>query len=51
MAKEEGSYYSMEFVEEDGKLYVEFYNKDGKFMAKREIPKRIEIDVPNTCKN
>jgi hypothetical protein len=51
MAKEEGSYYSMEFVEENGKLYVAFYNKDGKLMAKREISQRIEINIPNIYKN
>jgi len=51
MAKEESPYYSMEFIEEDGRLYVEFYNTDGKLMAKREVPQGIEIDIPNTYKN
>jgi hypothetical protein len=31
-------YYSMNFVEEDGKTYVLFYDADDQLMAKREIP-------------
>ena len=31
-------YYSMDFIEEDGKTYVLFYDPDGKFVARREIP-------------
>jgi len=31
-------YYSMEFIEEDGKTYVLFYDSEGNIVAKREIP-------------
>jgi hypothetical protein len=31
-------YYSMEFIEEDGKTYVLFYDANDNLVAKREIP-------------
>ena len=51
MSEEESKYYSMEFVDEDGRVYVKFYNVDGKLVAKREVPQGIEIELPNTYKN
>jgi hypothetical protein len=32
-------YYSMEFIEEEGKTFVVFYDEKGGLVAKREIPK------------
>jgi hypothetical protein len=32
------TYYSIEFKEEDGKIYVLFYGPDDNLVAKREIP-------------
>jgi len=31
-------YYSMDFIEEDGKTFVLFYDAEGNLVAKREIP-------------
>ena len=31
-------YYSMEFIEEEGKTFVIFFNQEGELVAKREIP-------------
>ena len=31
-------YYSMDFIEEDGKTYVLFYDPEGNLVARREIP-------------
>jgi hypothetical protein len=31
-------YYSMDFIEEDGKTFVLFYDREGNLVAKREIP-------------
>jgi hypothetical protein len=42
--EEESKYYSMEFVEEDGKLYVLFCNADGELVARKEIPKDATIE-------
>jgi hypothetical protein len=33
-------YYSMEFIEEEGKTFVIFFNQEGELVAKREIPHR-----------
>ena len=30
----------MDFIEEDGRTYVRFYDLDGNLVAKREIPHR-----------
>ena len=38
MKTESEKYYSMEFLEEDGKTYVLFYDPGGNLVAKREIP-------------
>jgi hypothetical protein len=32
------SYYSMDFIEEDGKTYVLFHDQEGNLVAKHEIP-------------
>lgn len=46
MNPDDSPYYSMEFVEEDGKLYVLFYNDRDKLVAKREVPQtKIPDDV------
>ena len=37
-------YYSMEFIEEDGRLYVQFYNDKDEPVAKREIPRDMTIE-------
>jgi hypothetical protein len=34
----EKTYYSMDFIEEDGKTFVLFYDSQGELVAKREIP-------------
>ena len=34
----EDTYYSMDFIEEDGKTYVLFYDSEDNLVAKREIP-------------
>jgi hypothetical protein len=34
----EQPYYSMDFIEEDGKAYVLFYDAEDRLIAKREIP-------------
>jgi hypothetical protein len=31
-------FYSMEFIEEEGKTFVIFFNQEGELVAKREIP-------------
>jgi hypothetical protein len=31
-------YYSMDFIEEDGKTYALFYDPEGNLVAKREVP-------------
>ena len=31
-------YYAMDFIEEDGKTYVLFYDPEGNLVAKKEIP-------------
>ena len=38
MKNEDEKYYSMYFIEEDGKTYVLFYDPEGNLVAKREIP-------------
>jgi hypothetical protein len=43
--KKHSPYYSMEFIEEDGKLYVLFYNTEGEMAAKKEIPQGITIET------
>lgn len=35
----EQPYYSMDFIEEDGRTFVVFYDQEGELLAKREIPK------------
>lgn len=45
MAKEESPYYSMEFIEEDGKLYVLFYNDKEEPVARKEIPKDTTVEA------
>ncbi len=32
------TYYSMDFIEEDGKTFVLFHDSEGNLVAKREIP-------------
>lgn len=44
MNPDDSKYYSMEFIEEDGKLYVVFYNADDELVAKRELPKDATIE-------
>ncbi|HPW35569.1 MAG: hypothetical protein A4E59_02487 [Syntrophorhabdus sp. PtaB.Bin027] len=38
MKNESDKYYSMEFIGEDGKTYVLFYDSKENLVAKREIP-------------
>jgi hypothetical protein len=38
MEKSEQLHYSMEFLEEDGKLYVLFFDANGELAGKRELP-------------
>jgi hypothetical protein len=38
MAETKRKHYSMEFIEEDGKTYVLFYDSEDNLVAKREIP-------------
>jgi hypothetical protein len=38
MKSKDQPYYSMDFIEEDGKTYVLFYDPEGNLVAKREIP-------------
>ena len=38
MKNESDKYYSMEFIGEDGKTYVLFYDSKENHVAKREIP-------------
>jgi hypothetical protein len=38
MDNTEKRYYSMDFIEEDGKTFVLFYDSKGELVAKREIP-------------
>jgi len=52
MNYDESRYYSMEFIEEDGKLYVLFYNDKDELVAKKEIPKVFALyflALPVTC--
>ena len=42
MKSEDSPYYSMEFVEEDGKTYAVFYNEEGELVGKVLIKKTIE---------
>jgi hypothetical protein len=42
--EKEGKCYSMEFIEEDGKLYVLFCNADGELVARKEIPKDATVE-------
>jgi len=35
----------MEFIEEDGKLYVLFYNDKDELVAKKEIPQDYTIEA------
>ena len=32
------TYYSIEFIEEDGKTFVLFYDAEGNLVARREVP-------------
>jgi hypothetical protein len=45
MRPDDEPYYSMSFVEKNGKLYVLFYNADGEMVAKKEIPQGITIET------
>ncbi|MCX5804225.1 MAG: hypothetical protein NTU69_11975 [Proteobacteria bacterium] len=45
MNPDDSPYYSIEFIEEDGKLYVLFYNADREMVAKKEIPQGITIET------
>jgi hypothetical protein len=38
MKNESQKYYSMDFIEEDGKTFILFYDSQGELVAKREIP-------------
>ena len=38
MKNKDQPYYSMEFIEEDGKTYVLLYDSEDNLIAKREIP-------------
>ena len=38
MDNTEKTYYSMDFIEEDGKTFVLFYDSQGDLVAKQEIP-------------
>ncbi|MCX5805956.1 MAG: hypothetical protein NT010_07805 [Proteobacteria bacterium] len=40
MKVDDSPYYSMEFIEEDGKTYVLFYNADDELVAKREMSRQ-----------
>lgn len=53
MKPDDSPYYSMEIIEEDGKLYVLFCNADGEPVARRELPKdaTIESYIAKTHKN
>jgi hypothetical protein len=39
------NYYSMEFIEENGKTYVLFYDSEDNLVAKREIPQQDVSEV------
>lgn len=39
MVPYKSAYYSMEFIEEDEKIIVLFYNDQGELIAKRDLPK------------
>jgi hypothetical protein len=40
MKDESHPYYSMDFIEEDGRTYILFYDPEGNLVAKREIPRQ-----------
>ena len=40
--EEESKYYSMEFVEEDGRTYALFYNEKDELVGKIEVKKTVE---------
>jgi hypothetical protein len=44
VSEDESKYYSMEFVDENGEVYVKFYNADGELVARKEIPKDATIE-------
>lgn len=41
MDTDESKYYQMEFVDEDGKTYVLFYNDKDELVVRKELPKAI----------
>lgn len=44
MNLEDSKYCSMEFVDEDGKLFVLFYNDKDELVARRELPKDMTVE-------
>jgi hypothetical protein len=45
------TYHSMDFIEEDGKTFVLFYDSQGELVAKREIPHQDITEVIRLSEN